>query len=143
MDMGRGIESLYANPTRYGMEKGIKYSKALGADKDHISRHATVIFPFYTQTGGPGMVRQEFQIRVPVDDTNTYHINYGCYMSPEEVPAPVQERVPYYEVPLFDDEGSRSWTLCWRRTPTPGFRRDRSPTGRRSTLGVPTFRLCS
>ena len=105
MDMGRGIESLYANPTRHGMEKGIKYSKALGAEKDHISRHATVIFPFYTQTGGPGMVRQEFQIRVPVDDTNTYHINYGCYMAPEEVPAPAQESIPYYDVPLFDDDG--------------------------------------
>ena len=105
MKTGIGIESLYVNGTRYGMEKGIKYSRELGADRDHISRHATVIFPFFTQTGGPGMVRQEFQIRVPVDDTNTYHINYGCYMSPEEVPAPVQESIPYYDVPLFDDEG--------------------------------------
>ena len=105
MDLGRGIESLYANATRYGMEKGINYSKALGADRDHVSRHATVIFPFYTQTGGPGMVRQEFQIRVPVDDTNTYHINYGCYMAPDEVPAPDQETIPYYDVPLFDDDG--------------------------------------
>ena len=105
MKMGVGIESLYANATRYGMEKGIKYSRALGADRDRVSRHSTVIFPFYTQTGGPGMVRQEFQIRVPVDDTNTYHINYGCYMAPEEVPAPGQESIPYYDVPLFDDEG--------------------------------------
>ena len=77
----------------------------LGAERDRVSRHSTVIFPFYTQTGGPGMVRQEFQIRVPVDDTNTYHINYGCYMAPEEVPAPAQEVIPYYDVPLFDDEG--------------------------------------
>ena len=105
MKTGIGIESLYVNGTRYGMEKGIKYSKSLGADRDHTSRHATVIFPFFTQTGGPGMVRQEFQIRVPVDDTNTYHINYGCYMAPEEVPAPGQESIPYYDVPLFDDEG--------------------------------------
>ncbi len=105
MKTGNGIESLYVNPTRYGMEKGINYSKELGADRDHVSRHATVIFPFYTQTGGPGMVRQEFQIRVPVDDTNTYHINYGCYMGPEEVLSPVQESIPYYEVPLFDDDG--------------------------------------
>ena len=105
MKTGIGIESLYANPTRYGMEKGIKYSKALGAERDRVSRHSTVIFPFYTQTGGPGMVRQEFQIRVPVDDTNTYHINYGCYMAPEEVPAPAQEAIPYYDVPLFDDDG--------------------------------------
>ena len=105
MKTGVGIESLYVNGTRYGMEKGIKYSKSLGADRDHTSRHATVIFPFFTQTGGPGMVRQEFQIRVPVDDTNTYHINYGCYMAPEEVPTPAQESIPYYDVPLFDNEG--------------------------------------
>ena len=105
MNMGKGIESLYANGTRYGMEKGIRYSRALGADRDRVSRHSTVIFPFYTQTGGPGMVRQEFQIRVPVDDTNTYHINYGCYIAPGEVPAPEQDTIPYYDVPLFDDEG--------------------------------------
>ena len=56
--------------------------------------HSTVIFPFYTQTGGPGQVRQEFQIRVPVDDTHTYHINYGCYLAPEGVAAPPQEINP-------------------------------------------------
>jgi 5,5'-dehydrodivanillate O-demethylase len=103
--MGVGIESIYGRTTQYGMEKGVKYSKALGAEKDTTSRHSTVIFPFYTQTGGADRVRQEFQIRVPVDDTNTYHINYGCYMTPEEVPAPVQKTIPYYDVPLFDDDG--------------------------------------
>ena len=102
---GVGIESLYVNPTRYGMEKGIRYSQALGADRDRVSRHSTVIFPFFTQTGGPGQVRQEFQIRVPVDDTNTYHINYGCYLAPEGVTAPEQEIIPWYEVPLFDEAG--------------------------------------
>ena len=53
-----GIESLWANSTSHGMEKGINYSKALGAERDYQSRHSTVIFPFYTQTGGPGQVRQ-------------------------------------------------------------------------------------
>ena len=48
---------------------------------------------------------ERVQIRVPVDDTNTYHINYGCYMAPEEVTAPLQETTPYYDVPLFDDDG--------------------------------------
>ena len=105
INLGKGIESLYVNPTRYGMEKGIKYSQALGADRDRVSRHSTVIFPFYTQTGGPGQVRQEFQIRVPVDDTHTYHINYGCYLAPDGVPVPDQPAIPWYEVPLFDDAG--------------------------------------
>jgi 5,5'-dehydrodivanillate O-demethylase len=107
--MGIGIESLYAHETQYGMEKGINYSQALGADKDRQSRHSTVIFPFFTQTGGPGQVRQEFQIRVPIDDTNTYHIAYGCYMAPDAVPAPVQESVPYYDIPIFDEDGKPMW----------------------------------
>jgi 5,5'-dehydrodivanillate O-demethylase len=109
IDMGRGIESLYAHETQYGMEKGINYSIAMGADKDRQSRHSTVIFPFYTQTGGPGQVRQEFQIRVPIDDVSTYHIAYGCYMAPEAVPAPVQDSIPYYDIPIFDEDGKPLW----------------------------------
>lgn len=100
-----GIESLWVNPTLHGMEKGVNYSKALGAERDYKSRHSTVIFPFYTQTGGPGQVRQEFQIRVPIDDTNTYHINYGCYLSPENIRVPEQEVIPWYDVPLYDENG--------------------------------------
>ena len=103
--VGIGIESLYANATAYGMEKGVNYSKALGADRDYASRHSTVIFPFYTQTGGPAQVRQEFQIRVPIDDTRTYHINYGCFLAPEGIEVPEQEVVPWYEVPLYDEKG--------------------------------------
>ncbi|NQW21946.1 MAG: Rieske 2Fe-2S domain-containing protein [SAR202 cluster bacterium] len=109
IDMGRGIESLYAHETQYGMEKGINYSKALGADNDRQSRHSTVIFPFYTQTGGPGQVRQEFQIRVPIDDTHTYHIAYGCYMAPGAVAAGEQESIPYYDIPIYDEDGRPMW----------------------------------
>ncbi len=101
----KGIESLWVNPTSHGMEKGVNYSQALGAERDYRSRHSTVIFPFFTQTGGPGQVRQEFQIRVPIDDTNTYHINYGCYIAPDQVAAPQQDVIPWYEVPLFDEKG--------------------------------------
>jgi 5,5'-dehydrodivanillate O-demethylase len=102
---GIGIESLYAFPTQYGMEKGIRYSKALGADKDLTSRHSTVIFPFFTQTGSSTSVRHEFQIRVPVDDTHTYHIAYGCYTAPPGVKAPEQDIIPWYETPSFDENG--------------------------------------
>ena len=109
INMGRGIESLYAHETQYGMEKGINYSKALGADKDRQSRHSPVIFPFYTQTGGPGQVRQEFQIRVPIDDISTYHIAYGCYTAPDAVPAPLQDSIPYYDIPIFDEDGKPIW----------------------------------
>jgi 5,5'-dehydrodivanillate O-demethylase len=103
--MGAGIKGLYANPTRYGMEKGIEYSKELGADADRVSRHSTVIFPFYTQTGSAGAPRSEYQIRVPMDDTHTYHICYQVYSAPPGIDAPKQDVVPYYNAPTYDDDG--------------------------------------
>lgn len=102
---GIGIESVWVRPTKYGMEKGLKYSTALGAEKDKVTRHSTVIFPFFTQTGGPTEVRQEFQIRVPADDTHTYHISYGCFLAPPDVQAPKQEVIPWYEIPITDENG--------------------------------------
>jgi 5,5'-dehydrodivanillate O-demethylase len=105
MKLAVGMKSLWVKATRYGMEKGIQYSKALGADRDYKSRHSTVIFPFYTQTGGSGQVRQEFQIRVPIDDTHTYHINYGCFLALNGVKIPEQKVIPWYKVPLYDEEG--------------------------------------
>ncbi len=103
--MGAGIRDLFARPTQYGFEKGIVYSKELGADKDGESRHSTVVFPFYTQTGRAGSPRSELQIRVPMDDEHTYHICYQVYAAPPGIEAPKQDVVPWYEVPLTDERG--------------------------------------
>jgi len=46
-----GIKELYAEPYEFGFRKGIRYSKALGADEEKDQEHSAVIFPFYTQTG--------------------------------------------------------------------------------------------
>jgi 5,5'-dehydrodivanillate O-demethylase len=105
MEMGVGIKGLFAQATTYGMEKGVEYSKQLGAKEDHVTKHATVIFPFYTQTGTAGAPRSEFQIRVPIDDTHTYHICYQAYGAPSGVDAPAQEIVPWYEAPIYDESG--------------------------------------
>jgi 5,5'-dehydrodivanillate O-demethylase len=102
---GIGIESLYAFPTEHGMEKGVVYSKALGAKQDERRKHSTVIFPFFTQTGSAASVRHELQMRVPIDDTHTYHIAYGCYSAPPEVQAQQQEVIPWYETPTYDENG--------------------------------------
>ena len=103
--LGDGMDSLWFEASTHGLRKGIKYTKAQGAESDHTSEHSTIIFPFLTQTGGPGQVRQEFQIRVPIDDTNTYHINYGCFLGTDEIKAPQQDHIPWYTVPLYDDDG--------------------------------------
>jgi 5,5'-dehydrodivanillate O-demethylase len=103
---GIGIKELYARPTRYGMEKGVVYARELGAEHDQVRRHSTVVFPFYTQTGAGGAPRSEYQIRVPMDDTHTYHICYQVYAAPSGVEAPRQDSVPHYEVPLTDGDGT-------------------------------------
>lgn len=100
-----GIKDLYAHSTEYGMEKGVIFSKELGAASDHTSRHSTVIFPFYTEQNAAGAPWSEFQIRVPIDDTHTYHISYNCYAAPNGVEAPKQDSVPYYAVPMWDEDG--------------------------------------
>ena len=102
---GDGIKEIIAQPTQYGFEKGIVYSKELGAEQDHIHRHATVMFPFYTNTGSPGAPRSEYQIRVPIDDTHTLHICYQVYAAPPGVKAPEQNSVPWYEPPTHDANG--------------------------------------
>ena len=102
---GTGIESVWAHLSQRGFEKGVTYSKALGADKDGSRRHSDVVFPFFTRTGGPGQVRSEVQIRVPVDDTHTYHISYFVYAAPENVEIPKQDVVPWFEPPMYDERG--------------------------------------
>ena len=102
---GVGIQDLYVHATEHGMEKGVIFSKALGADEDRKSRHSTVIFPFYTEQNAAGAPWSEFQIRVPIDDYHTYHISYNCYAAPQGVEAPKQDVIPYYEVPIWDENG--------------------------------------
>jgi 5,5'-dehydrodivanillate O-demethylase len=48
-----------------------------------------------------------FQIRVPMDDTNTMHFWYTAYVPPPgaKVPARLFESVPTYEVPYRDADG--------------------------------------
>ena len=105
LDWGVGIKELYARTSEYGMEKGIVYSKALGAKADRTRRHSAVIFPFFTQTGSTGAPRSEYQIRVPMDDTHTLHICYQVYAAPPGLVAPKQDVVPWYEPPMVDEHG--------------------------------------
>ena len=105
LKMGVGIKEVYAERTKYGLRKGVIYSKELGAEEDRVSEHSTVIFPFYTQTGKAGAPRSEYQIRVPIDDTHTLHFCYQAYAAPPGVDVPHQEVVPWYEPPTVDEAG--------------------------------------
>ena len=45
------------------------------------------------------------QIRVPVDDTHTWHLWYSCYRFDDGVDVPEQEAIPVYDVPWRDERG--------------------------------------
>jgi 5,5'-dehydrodivanillate O-demethylase oxygenase subunit len=99
-----GYDGVESHTDRYGLRKGMKYSTAKGADEDKVRWHSYMVFPNWTRPGGGG-VRHEFQIRVPMDDTHTYHIAYEIYAAPEHVEVPKQDVVPSYEVPIRDENG--------------------------------------
>jgi 5,5'-dehydrodivanillate O-demethylase len=69
-------------------------------DEDWKTGHP-LVFPAMLRVGGGGIAT--FQIRVPVDDTHTWHVWYQTYRFDE--PAPPQAVIPVYQVPLHDSQG--------------------------------------
>ncbi len=61
-----------------------------------------VVFPNILRVGN-GRGVSAFQIRVPVDDEHTWHLWYTIYRP--GIPVPPQASVPYYEVPMLDEQG--------------------------------------
>lgn len=60
-----------------------------------------LVFPGMLRVGSGGLAT--FQIRVPIDDTHTWHVWYQCYTPGGAVPE--QESIPTYQVPLTDETG--------------------------------------
>jgi 5,5'-dehydrodivanillate O-demethylase oxygenase subunit len=60
-----------------------------------------LVFPHMLRVGAAGLAT--FQIRVPIDDENTWHVWYQTYR-PDGC-APPQDEIPMYEVPLRDEKG--------------------------------------
>jgi 5,5'-dehydrodivanillate O-demethylase len=104
MRSGIGVARVLAERAEYGFRKALVYEVAEGAEHDSIVWFPFVVFPYFTRVAGGG-VRTEVQLRIPIDDLNTLHINYGLYAAPPGVEAPQQTSVPAYEVPLVDEHG--------------------------------------
>lgn len=62
-----------------------------------------VVFPNMLRVGDFGA--HSFQIRVPMDDTHTYHIWYTCFVPDEGVQVPNDYPISLYEAPLKDANG--------------------------------------
>lgn len=62
-----------------------------------------LIFPTMVRLGAGRQHR--LQIRVPLDQTTTWHLWVAFYEAPREHPLPPQEEVPLYDVPWRDADG--------------------------------------
>ena len=60
-----------------------------------------LVFPHMLRVGAAGLAT--FQIRVPIDDENTWHVWYQTYRP--DGGAPPQPEIPVYEVPLLRRAG--------------------------------------
>ncbi|WP_134704189.1 aromatic ring-hydroxylating dioxygenase subunit alpha [Ammoniphilus sp. YIM 78166] len=62
-----------------------------------------VVFPNMLRVGDGAI--HSFQIRVPMDDKNTYHLWYSCFIPGEGVEIPKDYPITYWEAPLTDEHG--------------------------------------
>lgn len=59
-----------------------------------------LVFPNYVRVGQLGYA--EFQMRVPVDDTHTWHLGYQVFFGAPDAALPEQNPVPTFDVPIKD-----------------------------------------
>jgi 5,5'-dehydrodivanillate O-demethylase len=62
------------------------------------------LFPNILYVGD--MVKCNFQYRVPIDDTHTNHITWFFYKAAPGQALPKQDKIPYWSVPLYDEQGN-------------------------------------
>jgi 5,5'-dehydrodivanillate O-demethylase len=72
-----------------------------------------LVFPNAVRIGQPGYA--EFQIRVPMDDTHTWHVSYQTFFPGKSVAVPKQDPVPSFLVPIeaHPDVVLSQDYLCW------------------------------
>jgi 5,5'-dehydrodivanillate O-demethylase len=85
----------------YGIVKRRVLEGGSEGDDDWTIGHP-LLFPNTLRVGEHG--RSRLQIRVPIDDTHTWHLWVSCYRF-EGVTMPRQEKVPLYDVPWRDERG--------------------------------------
>ena len=71
-----------------------------GSDESHPMWRIghPIVFPNVLRVG------TTFQIRVPMDDTHTWHLMYGAYPTPPGEPGYQQEKIPFYQIPLKNSD---------------------------------------
>jgi 5,5'-dehydrodivanillate O-demethylase len=72
-----------------------------------------LVFPNYVRIGQVG--NSEFQIRVPIDDTHTWHLAYQVFFPGNAIKAPEQDPVPTFDIPMMQlpDFVLGQDMMCW------------------------------
>ncbi len=86
----------------YGLIKRRVVEGTTEEDTDWKVGHP-LIFPQILFVGS--VVNGSLQYRVPVDDTHTMHYTWYFYKSAPGAEKPQQDRIPYWQVPLFHPDG--------------------------------------
>jgi 5,5'-dehydrodivanillate O-demethylase len=84
---------------KYGIQK-YRLTQGQSEDAGSWTIGHPMVFPNYVLIGQAGY--KEFQIRVPRDDTHTWHLSYNIYFPGPGVEVPKQETIPTFEVPYRD-----------------------------------------
>jgi 5,5'-dehydrodivanillate O-demethylase oxygenase subunit len=100
-----GFSHVISKVDAHGVQKAMVFTPERGAPAYKEHWHSYMIFPHMVRVGAGG-VRYELQIRVPVDDTHTYHLVYDIYAVPDGLDYDVPVQVPCYEIPMTDESGA-------------------------------------
>jgi 5,5'-dehydrodivanillate O-demethylase oxygenase subunit len=105
--LDRGVYTKYrAVYNEFGFTKGTMDSDGDPTNPSWTIGNNPILFP-YLLAFGPfdGIIRQTYQLGVPIDDTKTWHLEYALYTFPDEIDVPEQAVVPYTAAPLLDEQG--------------------------------------
>ena len=86
-------------PVKYGIQK-LRLMEGEPEEAAGWNIGHPLVFPNYVLIGQAG--HREFQIRVPVDDTHTWHLTYTVFFPGPGIEVPPQETIPTFEVPIRD-----------------------------------------
>ncbi len=118
-------------PVEVGIQK-FRLREGESEDADGWRVGHPMVFPNYVRIGQLGY--SEFQIRVPLDDTHTWHLAYHVYFPGQDVEVPQQDPVPAFDVPIRDLPDF----VLGQDMACAGRRRATSATARRSSSAFPT-----
>ena len=86
-------------PVKHGIQK-LRLTEGQTEESAGWTIGHPLVFPNYVLIGQAG--HREFQIRVPVDDTHTWHLTYTVFFPGPGIEVPPHETIPTFEVPIRD-----------------------------------------